>query len=72
MENLSIDHKVGLHAYISDNLGSQIHKLISRWESVRKNKKKHAHKLWLKSLQGDLDKLPVNNPAPEVMIDQTT
>ena len=47
MENLSIDHKVGLHAYISDNLGSQIHKLVSRWERVRKNKKKHAHKLWL-------------------------
>ena len=46
-KNLSIDHKVGLHAYISDSLGSQIHKLVSRWERVRKNKKKHAHKLWL-------------------------
>ena len=28
MENLSIDHKAGLHAYISDNLSSQISKLV--------------------------------------------
>ena len=29
-ENLSIDHKVGLHAYISDNLSSQISELVSK------------------------------------------
>ena len=30
IENLSIDHKVGLHAYISNNLSSQISKLVSK------------------------------------------
>ena len=29
-ENLSIDHKVGLHAYILDNLSSQISGLVSK------------------------------------------
>ena len=49
IENIGTDHKEYIYDYASDNLGSQIHKLVSKWERVRKTKKKHAHKLWLNS-----------------------
>ena len=47
IENIGTDHKEYIYDYASDNLGPQIHKLVSKWERVRKTKKKHAHKLWL-------------------------
>jgi hypothetical protein len=47
MENIGTDHKEYIYDYASDNLCSQIHKLVSKRERVRKAKKKHAHKLWL-------------------------
>jgi hypothetical protein len=47
IENIGTDHKEYIYDYASDNLGSQIHKLVSKWERVRKTKKKHTHKLWL-------------------------
>ena len=45
MENIGTDHKEYIYDYASDNLCSQIHKLVSKLERVRKTKKKHAHKL---------------------------
>ena len=47
MENIGIDHKEYIYDYASDNLCSQIHKLVWKRERVRKIKKKHAHKLSL-------------------------
>ena len=47
MENIGTDHKEYIYDYASHNLCSQIHKLVSKREKVRKTKKKHAHKLWL-------------------------
>ena len=45
--NIGTDHKEYIHVYASDNLCYQINKLVSKWDRVRKTKKKHAHKLWL-------------------------
>ena len=47
IENIGTDHKEYIYDYASDNLGSQIHKLVSKRDRVRKTKKEHAHKLWL-------------------------
>lgn len=47
MENIRTDHKEYIYDYASDNLCSQIYKLVSKRERVKKTKKKHAHKLWL-------------------------
>ena len=47
MENIGTDHKEYIYDYASDNLCSQIYKLVSKRERVRKTKKNHAHKLWL-------------------------
>jgi hypothetical protein len=47
MRNIWIDHKRYIYVYASDKLCSQINKLVSNRERVRKTKKKHAHKLWL-------------------------
>ena len=49
MENIGTDKKEYICVYPSDNICSQIHKLVSKQERVRKTKKKHAHKLWLNS-----------------------
>ena len=45
--NIGIDHKGYIYVYASDNICSQINKLVSKRGRVRKNKKEHAHKLWL-------------------------
>ena len=45
--NMGIDHKRYIYVYASDNLCSQINKLVSKQDRVRKTKEKHAHKLWL-------------------------
>ena len=45
MENIGTDHKEYIYDYASDNLCSQIHKLVSKQERIRKTKQKHAHKL---------------------------
>ena len=47
MANIGTDHKEYICVYPLDNICSQINKLILKWERVRKNKKRHAHKLWL-------------------------
>ena len=47
MENIGTDHKGYIYVYASDNLCSQINKLVSKRDRVKKTKEKHAHKLWL-------------------------
>ena len=47
MENIGTNHKEYIYVYASDNLCSQINKLVSKWYRVKKTKEKHAHKLWL-------------------------
>ena len=45
--NIGTDHKEYIYVYASDNLCSQINKLVSKRDRVGKTKEKHAHKLWL-------------------------
>jgi hypothetical protein len=47
MANIGTNHKEYIYVYASENICSQINKLVSKWERVRKTKEKHAHKLWL-------------------------
>ena len=47
MENIGTDHKGYIYVYASDNLCSQINKLVLKRDRVRKTEEKHAHKLWL-------------------------
>ena len=47
MANIGIDHKGYIYVYASDNLCSQINKLVSKRDRVRKTRKKHTHKFWL-------------------------
>ena len=47
MENIVTDHKEYIYVYASDNLSSQVKKLVSKRYKVRKTKEKHAHKLWI-------------------------
>ena len=47
MENIGTDKKEYICVYPSDNICSQINKLVSKRGRVRKTKKEHAHKLWL-------------------------
>ena len=47
MENIGTDQKEDIHVYASDNICSQINKLVSKRGTVRKTKEKHAHKFWL-------------------------
>jgi hypothetical protein len=47
MENIGTDHKEYIYVYALDNLCSQINKLVSKRDRVRKTKKKHNHKFWL-------------------------
>jgi hypothetical protein len=47
MEIRSTDHKEYIYVHASDSLFSQINKLVSNWDKVRKTKMKHAQKLWL-------------------------
>ena len=44
--NIGTDHKWYIYVYASNNLCSQINKLVSKWDRVRKTKEKHVHKLW--------------------------
>jgi hypothetical protein len=44
--NMGADHKEYIYVYASDNLCSQINKLVSKRDRVRKSMKKHAHNLW--------------------------
>ena len=45
MVNISTDHKRNIYVYASDNLFSQINKLVLKQDRVKKTKKKHAHNL---------------------------
>ena len=47
MENIGTDHKGYIYVFASDNLCSQINKLVLKRDRVRNTKEKHAHKLWL-------------------------
>ena len=47
MENIGTDQKEYIYVYASDNICSQINKLVLKRGRVRKTKKKRAHKLWL-------------------------
>ena len=47
MANIGTDNKEYIYVYALDNLCSQINKLVSKRDRVRKTKEKHAHKLWL-------------------------
>ena len=47
MANIGTNHKEYIYVYASDNLCSQINKLVSKRDKVRKAKMKHAQKLWL-------------------------
>ena len=47
MENIGTDQKDHIYVYASDNICSQINKLVSKRGRVRKTKEKHAHKIWL-------------------------
>ena len=47
MENIGTDQKEYIYVYASDNICSQINKLVLRRGRVRTTKEKHAHKLWL-------------------------
>ena len=47
MENICTDHKEYIYVYASDNLCSQINKLVLKRDKVRKTKKKHAQKFWI-------------------------
>ena len=47
MENIGIDHKEYIYVYALDNLFSQINKLVSKRDRVKKTKKKHTKKFWL-------------------------
>ena len=43
MENIGIDHKGYIYVYTSDNICSQINKLVSKRDRFRKTRKKHAN-----------------------------
>jgi hypothetical protein len=47
IENIGTDKKEYICVYPSDNICSQINKLVSKRGRVRNTKDKHAHKLWL-------------------------
>ena len=47
MENIGTDKKEYICVYPSDNICSQINKLVSKRGRVRNTKEKHAHKIWL-------------------------
>jgi hypothetical protein len=47
MENIGNDQKEYIYNYASDNICSQINKLVSKRGKVGKTKEKHAHKLWV-------------------------
>ena len=47
IENIGTDKKEYIYVYALDNICSQINKLGSKWDKVRKTKKKHTHKFWL-------------------------
>lgn len=42
MENIGTDHKGYIYVYTSNNLCSQINKLVSKWDKARRTKMKHA------------------------------
>ena len=60
MDNLSINLKVGVHAYISDNLSSQISKLVSKSGQSQKDKIATCTKVLARSLQGNLENIAIN------------
>ena len=47
MENIGTDHKGYIYVYASDNLCSQINKLVLNRDRVRNTEMQHAKKLWL-------------------------
>ena len=47
IENIGTDHKGYIYVYASDNICSQINKLVSKRDRVRKTRKKHTRKFWL-------------------------
>ena len=47
MENIGTDKKEYIYVYASNNICSQINKLVSKRGRVRKTKENHAHKFWL-------------------------
>ena len=47
MEIISIDHKEDIYVHASDNIFSQINKLVLNQDKVRKAKMQHEQKLWL-------------------------
>ena len=47
MENIGTDKKEYIYDYASDNICSQINKLVLKRDRVRKTKTEHAHKIWL-------------------------
>ena len=47
MENIGTDHKGYIYVYASDNLCSQINKLVLNWDRVRKIEMNHVVKFWL-------------------------
>jgi hypothetical protein len=49
MANIGTDHKGYIYVYTSENLFTQINKLVSNREGVRKTDMKHAKKIWLDS-----------------------
>ena len=44
MENIGTDHKEYIYDYASDNICSQINKLVLNQDKVRNTKIQHAHK----------------------------
>ena len=46
MENIGTDHKGYIYVHASNNLFYQINKLVSNRDKFKKNKMKHAQKLW--------------------------
>ena len=70
MENIGTDYKEYIYFYASDHLCSQIKKLMSKRDKVRKTKMQHAKIFWLDPI-GKLGKPPCQHPVPEVMIYRT-
>ena len=67
MDNTGIDHKGYIYAYASYNICSQIKKLVSKQDKVRKTKMKHEKCFGL-ILTWRRGKPPCQHPVPEVMI----
>ena len=47
MKIIGTDHKEDIYVHASDNIFSQINKLVLNWDKVRKTKMGHAQNIWL-------------------------